>query len=362
LRSILYYITGHGYGHAVRSSQVIRALKRAAADLRVYVRTTAQEWLFDDVDYPISYSHYYVDVGLIQPNSLHMDLRDTLQACQALQANSQHLISREINFIKQTKIDLIVGDIPPMCFEIAARTGIPSVAITNFTWDVIYQAYISEYPGFAPLVEAMTRFYGKANLALTLPYPCEMSMFPQQEAIPWITRVSKLTRTQARNQFGLPNSATVVLLSFGGLGLQSFPWHSLQKQPEYFFVTTGSERKLQDNLLVLDNAQRRYEDLLRGVDVVVTKPGYGIVADALSHRVPVLYTDRGEFPEYPRLVQALSELGTAEYIAQKALLAGDLKTDLENILGKPPSWPEVPLNGATAATTKVLAFLDDCVR
>ena len=37
----------------------------------------------------------------------------------------------------------------------------------------------------------------------------------------------------------------------------------------------------------LPEAQRKYEDLVRAVDVVVTKPGYGIVADVISHQVRV---------------------------------------------------------------------------
>jgi predicted glycosyltransferase len=97
---------------------------------------------------------------------------------------------------------------------------------------------------------------------------------------------------------------------------------------------------------------------LRGADVVVTKPGYGIVADVLSHQLPILYTDRGEFPEYPQLVQALEELATAEYIPQNALLAGDLNSYLEKILAKPRHWPVISLDGATAARDQVLALLE----
>lgn len=359
MRSILYYITGHGYGHAVRSNQVIRALKRAAADLQIHVRTAAPEWLFHDAACPVRYTDQPIDVGLIQPNSLQMDLRATFQACRDLHSGSQRLVEQEIRFIKEQKIDLILGDIPPLCFEIAARADRPSVAITNFTWDTIYRAYTAEQPEFAALIKDMKQFYSKACLALTLPYPCDMSMFEKRQAIPWITRVSKSTREQARRRFGLPTTGTVVLLSFGGLGLETLPWHKLRELSDFFFVTTGTVKKAPGNLLVLADTQRRYEDLLRAVDVIVTKPGYGIVADVLSHQLPILYTDRGEFPEYPLLVQALNELATAEHIPQVALLAGDLRPYLEKILAKPHHWPAIPLDGATVAADEVLALLDD---
>jgi len=358
LSSILYYISGHGYGHAVRSKQVIRALKKARADLQIHVRSTAPKWMFGDLLFPVSHTIRSIDVGIIQPNSLEMDLQGTLQACQALHDALPDIMAEEIAFIRDEKIGLVVGDIPPAGFEIASRAKIPSVAISNFTWDVIYDAYVDRYRDFSPLVAAMTGFYKNATLALTLPYPCDMSVFPNRQAIPWVTRVSRLTKEQARRDFNLPPSATIILLSFGGMGLSSLPWDRFKGLKDFFFVATGATAVSQGNLLALSDAQQRYEDLLRGVDAIITKPGYGIVADVISHHVPVLYTDRGEFPEYPRLVEALQDCATAKYIPQSELLAGNVGSYLERLLSKEPNWPSIPLDGADVAAQEILRLLD----
>jgi len=95
------------------------------------------------------------------------------------------------------------------------------------------------------------------------------------------------------------------------------------------------------------------------VDVIVTKPGYGIVADAIAHQSPMLFTDRGEFPEYPRLVEALHHCATAEYIPQSELLSGNIAPYLQTLLQKPPNWPAVPLNGAEVAADKIIRLLDN---
>lgn len=355
MRSILYYITGHGYGHAVRSNLVIRALQHAAPDVGVHVRTTAPEWLFHNF---ATYSDQFIDVGVIQPNGLEMDPKATFHACQALHRRLPKLIEQEVAFIKNQRIDLVVGDIPPLGFEIAAQANIPSAAVTNFTWDVIYRAYASKHPGFEPLVDEMTGFYRKAALALTLPYPCDMSMFTRRKPIPWISRNSTLTRQQARAIFGLPPNRTIVLLSFGGIGFDNLPWQRLSELSEYFFIATGSIEHTSNNLLVLSVAQGSYADLLRAVDAVVTKPGYGIVADVLAQRLPTLYTERGEFPEYPCLVQALTELATAEFIPQADLLSGEIRSYLNRLLNKEPSWPAVSLSGAEAAADEILGLLE----
>ena len=359
LSSILYYITGHGYGHAVRSHQVIRALERARPDLSIHVRTTAPEWLFHNVPTPVQYSRQALDAGIIQRDSLRMEIGETLAACRAIYDDAKDIITRELSFIRSNDINLIIGDTPPLCFEIAAQAGIPSVSITNFTWDVIYRAYIDEHPGFRPLLEKITACYGQATLALTLPYPCDTSMFPRQQAIPWIARESALSKAQARRHFDLPESATIVLLSFGGLGLNRVPRTQLIEQREFFFVTTGDSRHLDGNLLVLPETQSQYENLVRAVDCIVTKPGYGIVADVLAHRVPILFTDRGNFPEYPRLVEALNDCATAEFIPQDELLAGNLAVYLQRLLSKPAHWPRVDLSGAQVAAGKILMLLDD---
>ena len=358
MSSILYYITGHGFGHAVRSSRVIRRLLELRPDLEIHVRTIAPDWLFFDALSRITHSLQSIDVGIVQRDSLDMDLDETLAACQALHDGISQIIDREATFIREHDINLIVGDIPPACFEIASQAKIPSVAVANFTWSGIYRAYSRKYAGFSPLISQMESFYSKATLALTLPYSCGMEVFPNQEPIPWITRASALTKKEARSKFALPESATIVLLSFGGSGLQHLPWNKFKQLREFFFVATGKSKKRDGNVLILPNTQPHYEDLLRAVDVIVTKPGYGIVADAISHRVPMLYTDRGEFPEYPFLVRALSDLATAEFIAQEELLSGNLRAYLNRLLAKEPHWPSVSLDGATVAADMILTLLD----
>lgn len=358
MSSILFYITGHGYGHAVRSHQVIRALASARPDLRIHVRTTAPEWLFGNSPTPVIYSRQPIDVGIIQRDSLRMELGETLETCRVLHGGAQELIEKELAFVRANDIQLIIGDTPPLGFEIAARAALPSVSITNFTWDVIYRAYVDEHPGFAPLIDELSAFYGKASLALTLPYPCDTSVFPRKQAIPWIARESSLTKAQARRKFNLPEHATIVLLSFGGLGLDRLPLAKLNGQRQFFFVTTGESRKLNGNLLFLPDTQSQYEDLVRAVDAIVTKPGYGIVADVLAHQLPILYTDRGEFPEYPRLVEALRDCAKAAFIPQTELLAGNLAPYLTRLLAERPNWPKIDLNGAEVAAGKILEMLD----
>ena len=71
-----------------------------------------------------------------------------------------------------------------------------------------------------------------------------------------------------------------------------------------------SEQQLYDNGL-------RYEDLVRAADVVVTKPGYGIISEAIANDAALLYTSRGHFVEYDVLVREMPRYLRAEFIEQK---------------------------------------------
>lgn len=354
---IAYFISGHGYGHVVRSGQVISKLKEVCPDLQFHVRTEAPYWLLQDLPFPVSYEKRPVDVGIVQKDSLEMSVEETVHACQDLHERLPVLVEEEIAFIRQERIRLILGDIPPLCFEIASRAAIPSVAIGNFTWNWIYRAYLSGFPSLLPLIREMESFYCKAVLALSLPFPCDMEIFSQRRPIPLISRISTLDKVEARRRFALPAGAVIVLISFGGFGLERISWEKLQRLKDFFFVTTGAVAGKEKNLLVLPEALPHYEDLLRAADIVVSKPGYGIVSDVIGHRVPSLYTSRGDFPEYPFLVQALEQWATCEFIPQEELLAGEIGPYLERLLEKEPNWPPVPLNGAQIAAEEIMALL-----
>ncbi len=287
-----------------------------------------------------------------------MDLSETLKACQRLHGSIPQVLDREIDFIRNNEVEIIVGDIPPLCFEIARRAEIPSIAITNFTWNFIYRAYLRQYPGFLPLIVDMERFYSQATLALALPYSCQMEVFPRREAIPWITRVSPLAKDEARKKFALPRSAVIVLLSFGGLGLNRFAWEKLEKLPEYYFIAAGETTTRRGNGCIFSDPRTSYADLVRASDVIVSKPGYGIVADAIVHQTRMLYTGRGEFAEDQMLVKALQECATAEFIPQADLLAAKLGPYLSLVLNRPPKAPSVVIKGAAVAAKKVLSLLE----
>ena len=89
------------------------------------------------------------------------------------------------------------------------------------------------------------------------------------------------------------------------------------------------------------DAGLRYEDVIRAVDVVLTKPGYGIIADCVANATAILYTSRGRFIEYDVLVAEMPRFLRCRFIEMEALAAGRWGAALDALLAAPPP-PERP--------------------
>lgn len=357
-RQIAFYVTGHGFGHSTRVAALINALWERAPDVQALVITSAPEWLFRlNLRRPFTYRHLVTDVGTVQRDALHLDVDETLARCRAFLDGQEEVQDGEARLLKANGVDLVMGDIPPMAFEIAQRLGVPGVAMTNFSWDWIYTPYARGRPGFTEIIDRIRRGYGRANLLLRLPLHGDLSAFPAIRDIPLVTRQAVRGRAEVRAALGFPKDARLILLSFGGFDARGIPFDRLGELAPYQFLVTMPVSGVPPNVHPVGFDGLLYEDIVAASDAVLTKPGYGIVADCLANRVPVIYTSRGEFPEYEALVEGLHAYGHAVYISHDDLFSGNWQPSLEAALGQTPAWKPIRLDGAAVAADLLLGTL-----
>lgn len=95
-------------------------------------------------------------------------------------------------------------------------------------------------------------------------------------------------------------------------------------------------------------------DLVAAADVVVSKPGYGIVSECVANDTALLDTSRGRFIEYDLFVAAMPRILRCRYVSQEDLLAGGWADAIDALLAQ-PAPPERPaVNGAEAAAEQIL--------
>jgi hypothetical protein len=242
---------------------------------------------------------------------------------------------------------LVIGDVPPLAFAAAKRAGISSVAVSNFTWDWIY-AYFPEFEALAPrVIETIKRAYADATLALRLPIQGGFeSMRDVIRDIPFIARKSARDPADTRRRLGLDGRRPVILSSFGAVGIE-LPYDRIAASG----VAVIEERRLPP-------AGIRYEDLVRAVDVVVSRPGYGIVSDCIANDARLLYTSRGRFAEYEVMVAEMPRVLRCRHIPREDLLSGNWAGAVEAVLAQPRPVEEVDVNGAAVAAAHVLELAE----
>ncbi|MBN1297512.1 hypothetical protein JXA80_12075 [bacterium] len=361
--SIVFYISGHGFGHATRTGSVIRFIRDHYPDIPLYVRSWASTRIFDEMcpDVPVTWRQF--DVGVSQPDAVTLDIPDTLHAMRDTLDQTDRQFDAEVADLRALNPGCIVSDIPPVAHRLAAHLEIPSVTLTNFTWDWIYREWVEAHPGFASLIERMERDYRLSCCLLRLPYAGDFPAFANVHDMPMLGRRAMKSRGDTRRQLGLDTETRpLVLLSFGGMGLAPGAMESLGYPSDFCFITTSTVPEgAVLSLHSLDLAGIGYPDLVAAVDIVLTKPGYGIVSECAVNHTRILYTDRGPFREYDAIIKQLDAWNCAAYIPQSRLFGGRWKTDLEELMQRDPA--SVPraveaaeARGAAVVTEHVMGF------
>lgn len=372
--AIVFYVSGHGFGHASRSIEVINAILARRPETRIGVRTSAPRWLFDlTVKGKVAFSTLECDTGIVQIDALTLDEADSIRRAAAFHTELVTRAASETRILRELGAGLIVGDIPPLAFAVGGSAGIPSVAIGNFTWDWVY----ADYPRvrLAPsLLPAVRGAYAKASIALRLPMHGGFENMNNVTDIPFIARHASRTRDEVCKALKLPSDKPIVLASFGGYGLTGLDTDLLGKFRKYTVVMTtnvpmtrarkdvaAAERKgafVSVNEEAMYDAGVRYEDLVGAAEVVVSKPGYGIIAECIANDAALLYTSRGHFPEYDVLVDEMPKYLRTAFISHDDLFACKWESAIDKLLAQPKIKKKPETNGADVAAEILLKALD----
>lgn len=368
--AVVFAVSGHGFGHASRQIAIMRALRRQRPDVAVGVRTSAPRQLFERaLDFPFSFEAVELDTGVAQVDNLEVDVHASIARAAAFHRTLDERVDAEARALDAGAADLVVGDVPPLACAAAARAGIPAVAVGNFTWDWIYAGY-PETAALAPgLVRTLAGAYARASEAWRLPLHGGFDAFETVVDVPLVARRSAREPGAVRRRLGLPRDRVLALFAFGRYGIGNVDWREVARTARCHVVFTASPHAarrtapgpadgpfttLDEDALAGDGIA--FEDLVAAVDVVVTKPGYGMIAECTANDTAMLYTSRGRFPEYEVLVAGLPALARAAFIGRGDLFAGRWGAHLERLLARPRPDPPAA-NGAQAVAEALAARL-----
>jgi hypothetical protein len=363
--SVVFYISGHGFGHTVRQIEIINALQAIAPpELRIVVRTSAPAWLFArTVTGPFLLQPAETDTGVVQIDALQLDERKTIERAAAFYDDLSGRAAQEAARLAGENARMVVSDAPPLGPAAAREAGIPAAVCANFTWDWIYAAYLNGGPGEATLLARIRDAYAASSVGWRLPMHGGFESFDTILDVPLVARHARADRTrqEVRQALGLPDEGPLALVSFGGYGVHDLPLGRLDCTKTWGIVITapGLTRGLlspgvhgvPEELMLAHGL--RYQDVIAAVDVVITKPGYGIISDCIAAGAAMLYTPRGNFREYDVLVREMPRFLRCQLLERDAFLEGRWRENLDAVAARPRP-PERPRTDGARVVAKMI--------
>ena len=362
-RPTLYIaITNHGFGHAVRVSSVAAKIQELNPDILLIIATTAPRWLLESYitgDFILRPRAF--DVGVVQSDSLTMDLDATLEKLQEIRQKQNSLIASEVNFIKQNRVGLVLADIPPVMTKIAKAAGVPCWMMSNFGWDFIYRDWGEE---FGEIVDWIGECFGMCDRLFRLPLHESMSFFPTIEDVGLTGGNPRYSEEKIRELFRIetPPEKTV-LLTFGGLGLEDIPYHNLQKFSDRQFITFDRAAPDLPNLIRVKSQEfaKFFPILPRPVDVMpvcgrlISKPGYSTFSEALRLEIPVVSIMREGFAEAQVLLEGIQNYAEHQIVSAGEFFEGDWEF-LRKPMNPPRLSDKLDRNGTEAIAQAVVDY------
>ncbi|KAF7312622.1 hypothetical protein MIND_00276300 [Mycena indigotica] len=226
---LAYYCSGHGYGHATRVSALVRqilllnghtAAKGFCWSVRVHIVSSAPKHIFREaIDVGAQYRNANIDPVIVQPLAYRVDRERSVVVLKAFLEAKAQILAHEMCWLKNVGADCVLSDAAFIGCLAANQIGIPSILVTNFTFDSVYSyltsaiidspteesheshhqlhALVPDKPVpeevLRPLVEQICTGYRCADLLLRLPGYIPIPSFFLRPPLPSSNWVDPLT-------------------------------------------------------------------------------------------------------------------------------------------------------------------------
>ena len=352
-------ISGHGFGHAAQVVPVLNALSRLVPDLHVLLRTTVPPSFFKDRLLPRwDVSPVQQDIGGVQDGPLRIDVDATWREHHRFHSSWGERLQAEIEAMRAAAPNVVLADTPYLALAAGKAAAIPTVALVSFTWDLVLSEYVAP-PSIdrQAILQSIRQAYAQADLALRITPAPNMESFQRAVDIGPIAEPASSAREQLTECLGLPPGEHTVLVGFGGIPLDSLPFDRLESLTGYRFLFDGSIPPHSGRFVSTASLPFSFRTLMASVDVIMTKPGYGTLVEAVALHTPMVYVRRYNFADEQPLVEYLHRYGRGVELSLNDFTNGHWEESLHRVRSLPvPPAPVGPARGAGEAATLLARY------
>lgn len=349
-RTVAVYISGHGYGHLSQIAPVLNRLYALCPDIRFLLRTDLPRSLLSArIRAPFSVLDGPVDVGVIQNSAISEDIPATIEAAQRFYNHFQVRIARETALLAAQQAVAVLSDISPLAFPVAGQLGIPCIAIASLDWFDIYSDFLAADDS---VLTTIRQAYAVCDLLIQPPLSMPMRCFPNHRKVDLI--VDDEYPLPPANRQALPTA----LIMFGGAGDPPFNPGALGQMTGWQFLTLNPVPEAAPaNVRQVQPGSGGTAALMQACDIVITKPGYGTMAECWLTKTPIVYLPRESFPEYSYLDDWLQACAPAARMRIQDFVSGNWLPAMQQAVNCPRTYPDIPASGANQAAELIAQAL-----
>lgn len=354
-------ISGHGFGHAAQVVPVLNELGRQIPNLKLMLRTTVPSWFFQDrVRVPWELSVHEQDIGCVQHGPLHIDLDQTWASYRRFHSNWEDRVTAEADAIARRSPDLVLSDISHLAIEAGVRAKIPTIGLSSICWDQVLDGLRDGMPtDYAPLIHQIRHSYRLADLMIRVTPSIAMPAFRQTVDVGPIAAPVYQDRRGLRDAVGVSKDERLVAIAFGGIPLTAVPWDQIDAMTGYRFIVPGTVPPHSHRAVSSETLPFPFQTIMASCDLLLTKPGYGTIVEAVASATPVLYVRRYNFPDEHSLITYLHRYGRGAELSAEDFANGRWRRTLEAVLALPaPHVSAPPPTGAAEAADILKKYVE----
>ena len=352
-------ISGHGYGHAAQVVPVLNAIGSLVPGMTAILRTTVPASFFRDrLTIPWDLQPVQQDVGCVQIGPLKIDIDETWAAHHRFHETWEARLSQEVTAMQAASPALVIADTPYLAIEAGSRAQRPTIALASFTWDLVLKEYChASDRSQQQLIQCIRDSYAKAHVALRITPAPRIDALANIIDIGPITSPSSPERERLASALALAPNEHTVLVGFGGIPLTSLPLEQMEQLRHYRFLFDGPVPSGYSRIHSTKTLPFSFKTLLASVDIIMTKPGYGTIVEAVALQQPVVYVRRYNFADELPLVDYLHRYGRGVELSIDNFVQGRWEPALQQTLASPlPLLPPPPPTGAAEAAEVIARY------
>ena len=336
-------ISAHGLGHLAQVAPILNRLRQSLPELRLSVRSgIAPARLRARLHGDFAHLEASSDFGYVMHDAVDIDLAASAAAYRQAHADWPRRVAAEADFLARLSPDLVLSNVAYLPLAGAAQAGIPALAMCSLNWADLFAHFFGRYAWAAPILAEMTAAYAGAERFLRLTPAMAMPSIRRLLDTRAVAGEGCARRAALRAHLGCPQDAKLVLIAFGGFA-KALPLADWPLTPGVFWVFPEPAPVARADAVTAAGWPYPFADLLRSVDAVLTKPGYGTFVEAACSGIPLLYLRRPDWPEQDALIDWLHAHARTCEISADTLQRGHFGPQLSALWAQnapPPPHPE----------------------